>query len=91
MNMIYIMNKIIVLIILLILIYTFSYQHSENFVQYEFCSDYKKRKGCGNDGCNFVENELWKKSGGKCPIGFDYDIDCPSGCRYWISSVCPKI
>ena len=45
--MIYIMNKIIVLIILLILIYTFSYQYSENFVQYEFCSDYKKRKGYG--------------------------------------------
>jgi hypothetical protein len=91
MNMIYIMDKIIVLIILLILIYTFSYQYSENFVQHEFCSDYKKRKNYGNNGCNFVENELWKKSGGKCPIGFDYDIDCPSGCRYWVSSVCPKI
>ena len=42
--MIYIMNKIIILTIFLILIYTIKFQHNENFLQYEFCSDYKKKK-----------------------------------------------
>lgn len=57
----------------------------------EFCSDYKKRMGFGKDGCNFIENQQWKKHGGRCPIGYDFDVDCPAGCRYWVDSSCPEL
>ena len=88
---------VIILFILLVIIYFFV-DNTEGFAcpcnkkrQREFCSDYKRKNGLGNNGCNFIENQQWKRYGGRCPIGYDFDVDCPAGCRYWADSSCPKI